>query len=106
MKPRPRNFAQLLLFVAGAAASVAVAPIADADPTDVPEVGSESASATIQDLRAQGFNVSIKWVIGTPNLDRRVEVVAHAGAVPTMSASTDTTARRGLCMKQQPWITN
>ena len=98
MTPRPRNFAQLLLFVAGAAASVAVAPIADADPTDVPAVGSESASATIQDLRAQGFNVSIKWVIGTPNHDRRVEVVAHAGAVPTMSASTDTTARRDACV--------
>jgi hypothetical protein len=62
MTPRARNFAQLF-FVAGGAASVAVAPIADADPTGVPEVGSESASATIQDLRAEGFNVSISWTV-------------------------------------------
>jgi hypothetical protein len=38
MTPKPRNFAQLL-FVAGAAVSVAVAPIAAADPTGVPEAG-------------------------------------------------------------------
>ena len=38
MTPKPRNFAQLL-FVAGAAVSVAVAPIAAAHPTGVPEAG-------------------------------------------------------------------
>jgi hypothetical protein len=88
MTPRPRNFAQLL-FVADAAASVAVAPIADADPTDVPEVGSESASATIQDLRAQGFNVSINWVSGTPGCPA-VVVPCHAidtAAAPSASVS-------------------
>jgi hypothetical protein len=44
MKPKSRNFAQLLV-VAGAAASVAIAPVAAADPTGTPEAGSESASA-------------------------------------------------------------
>jgi non-ribosomal peptide synthetase component F len=43
-----RNFA--LLFVAGAAAMVAVAPIAAADPVGTPEAGSESAADTISDL--------------------------------------------------------
>ena len=38
MTLKPRNFAQVLI-VAGAAASVAVAPIAAADPTSVPEAG-------------------------------------------------------------------
>jgi hypothetical protein len=65
MTLKPRNFAQVLI-VAGAAASVAVAPIAAADPTGVPEAGSESASATIKDLRTQGFNVSIKGSVVRP----------------------------------------
>ena len=65
--PHPRNFA-LMLVVAGTVASVAVAPVAAADPTGVPEAGSESASATIKDLRAQGFNVGINWVSGSPDI--------------------------------------
>ena len=64
--PQPGNFG-LMLVVAGAVASVAVAPVA-ADPTGVPEAGSESASATIKDLRAQGFNVGINWVSGSPDI--------------------------------------
>ena len=67
MTPTPRDFA-LLLVVAGAAASVAIAPIAAADPTGVPEAGSESADATISDLKAQGYNVRINWVSGTPDI--------------------------------------
>ena len=90
MTPRARNFAQLL-FVAGAAAAVAAAPIADADPTDVPEVGSESASATIQDLRAQGFNVNINWVSGTPDVPlSSCEVTAiDTAAAPSASVSVE-----------------
>jgi hypothetical protein len=67
MKPKPRNFAQLLV-VAGAAASVAVAPISVADPTGAPEAGSESASATIKNLRSQGYNVGINWVSGDADI--------------------------------------
>lgn len=65
--PQQRNLV-MMLAVAGAVASVAVAPAAIADPTTVPEAGSESASATINDLRAQGFNVSINWVSGSPDV--------------------------------------
>ena len=63
MTPTPRNFA-LLLVVAGAAASVAIAPIAAA----VPEAGSEAADATISDLKAEGYNVRINYVSGTPDV--------------------------------------
>jgi hypothetical protein len=64
MKPQSRHFA---LFFVAAAALVAVAPIAAADPA-TPEAGSESAAATIKDLRAQGFNVGINWVSGSPDI--------------------------------------
>jgi hypothetical protein len=49
------------------AASTAVAPIAAADPV-FPTAGSESASATIADLKAQGFDVVINWLTGYPNV--------------------------------------
>ncbi|HYZ69053.1 MAG TPA: hypothetical protein VE666_14850 [Mycobacterium sp.] len=55
------------LICAGAAASIAVAPIATADPA-FPTAGSESASATVMDLQAQGFDVVINWLQGRPNV--------------------------------------
>ena len=66
MSLKSRYFAPLLVVV-GAAAWIAVAPIAAADPV-LPEPGSESASATITDLKAQGYNVSINWVNGVPDV--------------------------------------
>ena len=39
------------------------APIAVADPV-WPSAGDQSASATIEDLEAQGYNVQINWVNG------------------------------------------
>ena len=50
-----------------AAASLAAAPVAVADPVD-PEPGSESARATIDDLRNQGYNVEINWVSGVSSI--------------------------------------
>ena len=49
------------------AASIAVAPTAAADPV-FPTAGSESASATIADLKAQGWDVVINWLTGYPNV--------------------------------------
>ena len=34
----------------------------------LPSAGSESASATIADLKAQGFDVVVNWLTGYPNL--------------------------------------
>jgi hypothetical protein len=60
-----------LLLVATAAASIAVAPVATADPV-WPVAGAESAADTIRDLEDQGYNVAINWVNGysSGNLSR------------------------------------
>lgn len=63
MSLKSRYFMALLVS-AGAAASMAAAPIAAADTVDVPQPGSENASATIKDLKAQGYDVQINWVNG------------------------------------------
>jgi hypothetical protein len=62
----PRWVASTLL-ATGAAAWLAAAPIAVADPVD-PEAGSESARAVIDDLRGQGYNVEINWVSGVSSI--------------------------------------
>jgi hypothetical protein len=46
-----------------AVASIAVAPLAAAEPV-WPVAGAESAEATIADLKAQGYDVAINWVSG------------------------------------------
>ena len=51
------------LAAAEAAAMLAVAPTASAEPV-WPIPGAESASATIADLEAQGYAVQINWVNG------------------------------------------
>jgi hypothetical protein len=65
MSLKPRYFAPFL-GAAGAAASIAVAPIAAADV--IPRAGDESASDTIRDLEAEGYNVAINWVRGYSNV--------------------------------------
>jgi hypothetical protein len=45
----------------GAAVSLGNAPVATAEPV-WPVAGAESASATIDDLEAQGYDVRINWV--------------------------------------------
>lgn len=55
MSLKPRHFASLLI----AAAAVAVAPVAAADP-----VSHGSASTVIDDLKSQGYLVQINWVSG------------------------------------------
>jgi hypothetical protein len=55
---------KLTMLAAGvAAASLASAPIAAAEPV-WPVAGAESAGATIDDLQAQGYDVQINWVSG------------------------------------------
>ena len=61
-----RWFASTLL-ATGAAAWLAAAPIAVADPVE-PEAGSESARAVIDELRDQGYNVEINWVSGVSSM--------------------------------------
>lgn len=51
----------------GAAALVVAFP-AIADPPNIPSAGSESAAATIGDLDDAGFDVSINYENGVPNV--------------------------------------
>lgn len=70
------------------AASLACAPIAVAEPV-WPVAGAESASATIDDLQAQGYDVQINWVSGVSSVPlSRCKVTAihnpdHSGEPPT-----------------------
>ncbi len=50
-----------------AAVSLAIAPVATAEPV-WPVAGAESASATIDDLEAQGYDVQINWVSGVSSV--------------------------------------
>ena len=50
-----------------AAASFAGAPVGAAEPV-WPVAGAESASATIDDLQEQGYDVQINWVSGVSSV--------------------------------------
>lgn len=72
----------------GAGASIALAPLASADPPNIPEPGSESAAATIGDLDSAGYDVSINYENGTPNTPLSqctvtdINTVGSAGSQP------------------------
>jgi hypothetical protein len=51
----------------GAAFATMAAPISHADST-FPTAGSESATATINDLQSAGFNVTVNYLQGHPNV--------------------------------------
>jgi hypothetical protein len=87
-----------LLVTVGAAVAIAAAPIAGADPS-FPTAGAESASATISDLQAQGFNVTVNYLQGRPNVplsECRVNGINNPSA-PTASPSTVTVYVDVLC---------
>jgi hypothetical protein len=66
MSPKPIRFASWLA-AAAVAGLIGGAPIAAADPS-WPVAGAESASDTIDDLQAQGYDVQINWVNGYPRV--------------------------------------
>jgi hypothetical protein len=58
------------------AALIAGRPVAAAEPV-WPVAGAESASATIDDLQAQGYDVQINWVSGVSSVPlSRCKVIA------------------------------
>jgi hypothetical protein len=57
----------LAMGLLAAAVFLSVAPVAAADPV-WPVAGAESASATIDDLEAQGYDVQINWVSGVSSV--------------------------------------
>jgi hypothetical protein len=54
----------LMCVGAGAAATVLHGPLANADQATLPQTGSESAQATLDDIAAAGYTASINWVQG------------------------------------------
>jgi hypothetical protein len=55
------------LVTAAAAIAIGAAPVAAADAA-LPMAGGESATATVGDLQAQGFNVDVNYLEGRPNV--------------------------------------
>jgi hypothetical protein len=55
------------LLAAGMLVALAHAPVAAAEPV-WPIAGAEDASATVDDLEAQGYDVQINWVSGLPSV--------------------------------------
>ena len=93
---KPKRLATCL--VAGAALAIAAAPVAAGNPA-FPTAGSESASATIGDLQAQGFTVTVNYLQGHPNVpltECRVNEINNPSS-PTASPSTVTVYVDVLC---------
>lgn len=61
----PRSVA---VSIGAAAVSIVLAPLAVADPPNIPEPGSESAAATIGDLDSAGYDVQVQYENGAPNV--------------------------------------
>jgi hypothetical protein len=55
------------VWLVAAAAPLACPSLATAEPV-WPVAGAESASATIDDLQAQGYDVQVNWVSGLPSV--------------------------------------
>ena len=53
------------LVAGGLMAALVAVPLASADTSAVPTAGSESAAATVRDLRNLGYNVQLNWVNGS-----------------------------------------
>jgi hypothetical protein len=61
------NSGMLAAGLLATAVPLAYAPVAAAEPV-WPVAGAESASATIDDLEAQGYDVQINWVSGVSSV--------------------------------------
>jgi hypothetical protein len=87
----PSTLTGLWLVGAAAAVAIATAPVAPADPS-FPAAGDESASATVKDLRAQGYTVVVDNLEGTPNVpESECEVISiDDPSPPTAPPSTVT----------------
>jgi hypothetical protein len=77
--------------VAGAALTIAGAPVAAGDPV-FPTADSESASATVGDLQAQGFSVTVNYLQGHPNVpltECRVNGINNPSSASTQNSFTE-----------------
>jgi hypothetical protein len=91
MMTKTLQFAALTLIGAGAAAAVLYPPLASADEANLPAAGSESASATVDDIAAAGYTASLNWVQGAPTVPLSECSVTEldAAAAPTVFVTID-----------------
>ncbi|WP_135355673.1 hypothetical protein [Mycolicibacterium sp. NCC-Tsukiji] len=73
--------------IAGAALAFAAAPNASANPPILPTPGDGPASTAVQELQSAGYNVSINWLEGHPNVPlSECKVTSISGLRVTMQA--------------------
>jgi hypothetical protein len=76
---------------AGTAVWISAAPVAAADDPILPVAGNGSASDGIQQLQSAGYNVSINWLEGHPNVPlRECKIDDISGLGATTSSGFDT----------------
>ena len=93
---KPEHLAALL--IGGAALAIAAPAVAAGDPI-IPTAGNESASATVSDLQAEGFSVTINHLQGHPNVpltECRVNGINNPNS-PSAGPSTVTVYVDVLC---------
>jgi hypothetical protein len=78
----------LLAVAAGVAVSVAAAPIAAAEPI-LPVPGGGPASEAIEQLQSAGYNVSINWLTGHPNVPLLECMVTGISGLPAATTATE-----------------
>lgn len=78
----------LWAFAAVAAACVAAAPTASAEPS-LPVPGAGSANQAIEQLQSLGYTVSVNWLEGHPNVPLSECRVTGISGLRTPTTSTD-----------------
>ncbi|MCX8559584.1 hypothetical protein OS122_01560 [Mycolicibacterium mucogenicum] len=75
-------------WAAAAAATVAATPAAAANPPILPTPGDGPASVAVQQLQSAGYNVSINWLEGHPNVPlSECKVTSISGLKVTVTQS-------------------
>jgi hypothetical protein len=88
-----------------AAAAVAYAPVATAEPV-WPVAGAEDARATIDDLQAQGYDVQINWVSGVSSVPLwrcKVTAIHNPNHSPPSQNTLETVYVDVSCPNEPDW---
>jgi hypothetical protein len=84
---RLRNCTYLL--ASGLMTALIAAPVASADASAVPAAGSESAGATVRDLRNLGYDVQLNWVNGSHDVGLSQCTVDNVNTIDKVTAYVD-----------------
>ena len=84
---------------AGVAMALAFAPNASADPV-FPRAGSGPASDIVDELKADGYDVQVNFLDGTPNVplnECKVSEIRNPGSAPVPSGAAATVSVDVVC---------